>query len=217
MRLSGTFWPLGDLGEPEERLQAHADARESVGSALLAVDHADGVADLDPGLAERLDRLDRSPAGGDDVLDEAGQLALLEGAFEPVPGAVRLRLLADDQEREARGEGSRGREWDGAELGAGKASCVRLDLLCGLCNRVAERPEQLGAGLEAVLVQIELRAPARAEAEIAFEVGDLPPGRNERLPLHYPRAVESSSRACASSRSAPAEPSASETIEPSPK
>src|SRR5436190_22567262 len=101
MRFCCAFWPLGDFGEPEERLEPHAESRESVGSALLAVDHADGVADPDPGLAERLDRLDRSPAGGDDVLDEAGQAAPLQGPPEPVHGAVRLPPLPGREEREA--------------------------------------------------------------------------------------------------------------------
>jgi hypothetical protein len=50
--------------------------RELVDAALLAVDHADRSRHAEPRLAERRDRLDRRPAGGDDVLDEADALAL---------------------------------------------------------------------------------------------------------------------------------------------
>ena len=50
-------------------------ARELVDAALLAVDDADRVRHPQARLAQRLDRLDRRAAGGDDVLDEADALA----------------------------------------------------------------------------------------------------------------------------------------------
>ena len=59
-------------------------ARELVDAALLAVDDADRVGYTQSGVAERLDRLDRGPARGDDVLDQADALALLVHALEPV-------------------------------------------------------------------------------------------------------------------------------------
>src|SRR5438093_9024955 len=217
MRLCGTFRPLRDLGEPKERLEAHSDACERVGSALLSIDHADDVTDLDPGLAERLDRLHGGPSGSDHVLDEAGQLALFIGPLQAIAGAVGLRLLADDQERKARGQRRRCRERNRAELGAGKPDRVRLEGVGRLCNRLPQRAEQLGAGLEAVLVEVEARAAARTEDEVALEIRVLAKSEGELLAVHYPRAVESSSRACDSSRSAPGAPSASETIDPSPK
>jgi hypothetical protein len=43
-------------------------ARESVGSALLAVDHTDGRTDDETGFADRRDGLDERAARGHDVL-----------------------------------------------------------------------------------------------------------------------------------------------------
>ena len=117
-----------ELGGEEQRPQAHAGGGERVGSALLAVDHADGVPHLETGLAQGLDRRDRGAAGGDHVLDEADQLARLEDALEAVGGAVLLRLLADDQEGQAGGERRRGGQRDRAEVGPARRDGVRLDL-----------------------------------------------------------------------------------------
>ena len=102
----------------EDRPHSHRETRESVDSALLAVDDADRISALETGRAERLDGLRGGASGGDDVLDQAHALAGLEGAFEPVAGAVVLLGLADDQERETRAKRRRRGERDGAELGA---------------------------------------------------------------------------------------------------
>src|SRR5260221_11502488 len=101
MRLCGAFRGSEELSCPEERPQAHGLARETIGSALLTVDHALRRLDDEARSAERLDRIEQGPAGRDDVLDEADALALLVGAFDPLCGAVFLRLLADDDERQA--------------------------------------------------------------------------------------------------------------------
>ena len=147
--------------------------RQFVAAALLPIDHADGRFARQTGLAERLDGVQRGPAGGDHVLEQADPLALLEDAFEPVGGAVLLRRLADEQERQPGGERRGRRERNGAELGAGEAGRVRLLLRDGVGERLAQRAEQVGAGLEAVLVEVVARAAARAQDEVAFEVGVL--------------------------------------------
>src|SRR5262245_46016414 len=100
MRISGTFCRLEQFGGPKERPQTHGVARESVRSTLLPIHHADRDSALQTGRSERLDGLDRGPAGRHHVLDQADPLPWLESALQPVLGAVLLRLLADDQERQ---------------------------------------------------------------------------------------------------------------------
>ena len=46
---------------------------------------------------------------------------------------------------------------------------VGLALLDGLGERLAERTQDLGLGLEAVLVEVPRRATTRAEDEVALE------------------------------------------------
>src|SRR6476620_1610096 len=89
MRLCGTF---PELRAREERAEAHRDAGERVDPSLLAVDHANRVRHTQSGLAERLDGLDCRPAGGDDVLDEADAVAVLEGALDAIGRPVLLGL-----------------------------------------------------------------------------------------------------------------------------
>ena len=71
MRICGGF---EQLRGPKERPQANPVAGELVDAALFAVDHADRVGDTQARLAECRDGLDRRPAGGDDVLDQADAL-----------------------------------------------------------------------------------------------------------------------------------------------
>src|SRR3954467_5577185 len=97
MRFCGAFGQFYQLCRSEERAQPDADARKRVRPALLTVDHHDRRADLETGLAQRLDRLDRGACRGDDVLDEAHPLARLEGALESIGGALLLSLLAHSQ------------------------------------------------------------------------------------------------------------------------
>jgi len=184
MRFCGAFRVAQELGGPEKGLQAHPFFGERILPTLLAVDDADRRADLKPGLPERLHGLDRCARRGHDVLDEAHALAHFEGAFEPVRGAVALRVLADDQERSARCERGRSRESNGAELGPGEAGRLRLVLANGRGDQVTERPEQLGPSLEAVLVEVVPRAPARAQQEVALEVCVLAERRAELVAVH---------------------------------
>ncbi len=51
MRLYGELTPLDDFGRTEQRVQAHAEAREGVGTALLPVDDTDGCAAFQASLA----------------------------------------------------------------------------------------------------------------------------------------------------------------------
>ena len=77
--------------------------------------------------------------------------------------------------------------------------------------------EQVGAGLEAIFVQIELRPLARAEDEVALEVG-VPADRGRELAAGHPdRAAPRASRASGSRRSASGVPSPTLSIEPSSK
>ena len=74
------------------------------------------------------------------------------------------------------GGGGGGGQRHRAELGAGQAHGIRLDLGNGLGDSLAQRAEQVGPGLEAVLVEVVARAPPRAEQKVALEVGVLPQG-----------------------------------------
>src|SRR6266498_5269715 len=217
MRFCGTFCPVQELGGPKERPQTHSGPRERVRSAFLPVDHADGRSDPQAGLAERFDSLHSGTARGDHVLDQADELAFLKEALEPVPRPVVLRLLAHDQERQAGRERGRRDQGNCAQLGTGEPLGLGLELARRLCDASAEGAEQLGPGLEAILVEVVTRAASGAQDEVALEVGVLPQRRPQLAWLHQLRAVASSSRAWPSKRSASAEPSVSETIEPSPK
>src|SRR2546421_229622 len=98
---------------------------------------------LEPGLAQGLDRGDRGAAGGDHILDETGQLSRFEDALEAVRGPVLLRLPAHDQEGNARGERGGGGQRDRAELGAGQAHGIRLNLGNGLRDSLPPPAEQV--------------------------------------------------------------------------
>src|SRR6266508_4785323 len=154
MRFCCTFSAFGELGRAKKGLEPHADARERVYSPLLAVDDAQGRTALQAGLAKRLHSADRRASGRDDVLDEADALARIEDALDPLRSPVLLRLLPDDEERQTRGQRRGGREGNGSELGAGEPGSLRLPLTDRLRQPLAERPEEVGLSLEAVLVQV---------------------------------------------------------------
>src|SRR5690348_4560117 len=86
----------------------------------------------------------------------------------------------------------------------------------GRRDQRSERAEQVGAGLEAVLVEVVARAPARAQHEVALEVRVLAQRGAELVAIH-PRAATRSSRAGESSRSASGAPLPTVTNEPSSK
>ena len=121
-------------------------------------------------VAEHIERLHRCTSRRDDVLDEADALARFVEPFEPVRSPVLLGGLADDQERQARGQRGSRRECHRTELRAGEPNRVRLVLGDGCCDVLAERREQVGPGLEPVLVEVVARAPPRAKDEVALEV-----------------------------------------------
>src|SRR5919108_4077011 len=214
MRISGDKLSIEELGGPEERPQADGLARERVHAPLLAVDDADRGPAPQARLAERVDGLRSGSARRDDVLDEACCRARLEDALEAVLRAVVLGFLADDDERETRRERRRRGERDGAELRAGEERRLRLVLAHRPGNPVAERSEQVGPGLEAILVEVVAGAATRPEDEVAFEVRVLPQ-RARELGVVHPRTARSASRPSSSRRSESGEPSGSETIEPS--
>src|ERR671931_378113 len=147
MRVCGTFCRFEQLLGAKKGPQADTEARETVRSALLAVDDAERRPALQTRCADRLDGLAGGTAGGDDVLDEANHLAPLEYAFETLRRAVRLRLLADDQERQARRERRRSGQRDGAELGACQAVGLGLELPHGDREALAESGQQFRACL----------------------------------------------------------------------
>src|SRR5829696_4735866 len=192
----GGLRALEQLSCPKKGPQAHPDTRELVGSALLPVDHTDRCAALQAGLAKRLDGRDCGASGGHDILDEAHPLASLEGALDAVGGAVVLRLLADDQERQPRGERRGGGEGNGAELGACEPRSGRFVLADDRGDSRADRLEELRLRLEAVLVEVVGGAAAGAEDEITLEEGVLA----ERRPQLVIGHARSSSSSRASSR-----------------
>ena len=78
MRFCGGFLHRQQLSCPKKGHKAGSAARQSVGSALLAVEHADRDSAFQAGFADGIERLDDGAAGGDDVLYEAHALARLE-------------------------------------------------------------------------------------------------------------------------------------------
>src|SRR3990172_4876386 len=170
MRVCWHFSGLEQLARAKERHETDAEGRESLAPALFPVDDADRRPALELGAAEGLDRLRGRATAGDDVLDEADDLPRPEHALEQAAGAVALRLLAHDQEGEPGLERRGGGQRDRPELGACEERRVRL-LLAGLRgDPLPERPQEVGAGLEAVLVEVVARAPAGAQNEVALEV-----------------------------------------------
>ena len=216
MRFCGGFLCREQVYCPKKGHKTGSTAGESVDSALLAIDHTDGDPALQTGLPERLESLNRGSSRGDDVLDEADALAWFEDPFQAIRSPVLLRLVADDQERQARGErGCRGED-DCTQLRARDAHGFRLVLRNRGGDVVTEHGQQVGPGLEAVLVQVVARAAARAQEEVALEVGVLAKRRSELVALHD-RAERIASRARGISREASGESPAMEIIDPSAK
>ena len=184
IRVCGTFSCFRKVGNSKQRHKPHAKPGQSVASAFLAVDHADSMTDGQVGIAQSLDGTRGGPARSDHVLDEADELARLGDALQAVVGAVALRLLADDQKRQSGRERCRGRERDRAQLGAGESNRVGLRGANRIRERLSERRQQLGPRLEAVLVEVVGRAPARAQDEIALEIGVLAQRRRQLGALH---------------------------------
>src|SRR6188472_1859296 len=216
MRFCGGFLRWKQVSCSKKRHQTHSAARESVHSALFAIQHADCDSALETGLADGLDRVQQRTAGGDNVLDQADSLTGLEGAFEAVRGSVLLGRGAHDHERDARRERRRGRERYGTQLRTSEPRCVGL-VLGDLGGKVlAERREHVRLRLEAVLVEVVARPAARAEDEVALEVRVVEERGAELVALHAPTARRAS-RACARSTAACGESPWSETSEPSAK
>ena len=170
MRFCGGFRSRKPLSCSKQGHETGSTARQGVGSALLAIHHADCDSALEAGFAKRIERLDGGSARGNDVLDEADALARLVRTLEAVRSPVVLRLLADDQERNAGGE-RRGRgEGDGSQFRAGEPHRLRLVLGNRRSDVLAEGRQQVRLGLEAVLVEVVARAAAGSEDEVALEV-----------------------------------------------
>ena len=125
-----------------------------------------------------------------------------------------LASFADDEEREPGRERGGGRERHGAELRPGKP----VDPLPGdrVGDPATELSEQLGLGLEAVLVEVVARPAAGAQDEVTLKVRPLSDPPSE-LGVVHPRALASALRPSGMSRSPGAVDGASETIEPSSK
>ena len=73
---------------------------------------------------------------------------------------------------------------DGAELGAGKASRTRIHLAGGRGEPLAQGSEQVGPGLEPVLVEVVPRTAARAQQKITFEIRVLANRAEQRRVVH---------------------------------
>src|SRR3954454_16173410 len=217
MRFCGGFLPRHQVSCPEKGAETDRVARESVGPALLPIDHTNGGADDEPGLTESRDRLHERSAGGHDVLHQTHELALLEGAFEPVRGAVGLRLVTDDHERQpSRERGGRG-ERHRTEHGRSEAHGLRLVLADGGGDPLTERGEKVRPCLEAELVEVVARALAGPQKEVALEVGRREEPLAELRVVHRRPAATSTWRASGSSRAASGEPAPNVTKDPSSK
>ena len=126
MRVCGGFLDRKPLSCPKGAPDGSA-AGQSVGSALLPIDHADRDSALQAGFAKTVERLDRGAARGDDVLDEQTRSP---GSYAPRGGPHRvvLRLLRTirngrpEERRRCSGEGDR------AQLRAGEPHCIGLVL-----------------------------------------------------------------------------------------
>ena len=105
---------------------------------------------------------------------------------------------------------------DGAKLGPCEPDGLRLVLGDRGGDVVAEGGQQVGARLEAVLVQVVVRRAAGAEDELALEIRVLADGCRKLVPLHG-RAARRTSRACATRRAASEPAPWSEVSEPSAK
>src|SRR5262249_51033274 len=121
------------------------------------------------------------PAGRDDVLHEAHQLARAAEPFKPVRGAIFLRLTAHDDEGPSGRHGCRSCQRDGSERGPRKPDGIWLNVLHDGGEALSELPQQFRLRLEAVLVEVVARALAGAEHEIAFEQRVLDEQLTERV------------------------------------
>jgi aspartate/methionine/tyrosine aminotransferase len=101
--------------------------------------------------------------------DVLGALARLERALDPFCRAVFLGLTADDDERQAGRHRCRSCQRDRSQSRSGETDSVRLVLSRCLCQLHSERPQDLGLGLEAVLVQVPRRAAPGPKHEVALE------------------------------------------------
>src|SRR5262249_59905922 len=113
----------------------------------------------------------------------------LEGPFEAVVRPVALARLTDDQEWQSRAKRGRSRERDGAQFGPREQRRVRLDLGHLRGDPLRQRREQLRPRLEAVLVQVVARPAARAQHEVALDVGVLA-NRRKKLGVVHRRGYE---------------------------
>src|SRR5450759_650477 len=194
-------------------------ARELIGSALFAVDDADSCAADETGFPDRLNRLKGGSARCHHVFDQTDQLTRFAYTFELVRGAVPFCLLAHDQERQPRRKRGGGGECNRTELRRGDADGLGLVLGDGDGDLLADGTEQLGHSLEAVLVEVVLGMPARAQDEIALEIGALDQHLDQILLVHDPSGLARarSSRPCLSSSSAAASSGPSSSSVPSAK
>src|SRR6266545_409095 len=216
MRLCGGFLRFEQLSCTKQGHQSGSTAGESVHSAFLPIDDADGNSTLQTSLPERFQGFQGGSAGGDDVLDETYALARFVVAFEPLLRPVLLRRLAHNQEGQAGRERRCRRQRNRPQLGTGQPHRVRLVLGDGGCEVLAERGEQVRPGLEAILVEVIARAAPRPKHEVAFEIGVLAERGGELFPSHD-RATRTAWRASGIKRVAWGESPSTETIEPSPK
>lgn len=92
----------------QQGVQPHPGVGQVLPPALLPVEEHHGVADLQPGGAERRGGLQHGGAAGDKVLDEEAGLAGAEGALDGLAGAVLLDLLAAHEHGDGVGDGDAG-------------------------------------------------------------------------------------------------------------
>ena len=174
MRLCGGFLRREQLSCPKKRHETDATARESVRSALLAVD-ARRPRFGTPGRLRGGRRRPRATAPPE-VTTSSTRQTRSPGSKTPssrfaVPysfAALRtIRNGSPDESDAAAASATAPSSGPASRSASGSCSATVAAM------RSPSAREQLGPRLEAVLVEVVVRAPARAQDEVALEVGVL--------------------------------------------
>src|SRR5205823_5900117 len=151
----------------EERRVRDAFLADVVFAALTAVQHHDKMNHIEARVAQHLDRAERVAAGRDHVLDHCDALARRDASLDLLRGAVALRLLADEEQRQS----GLHRHSPAKQYGSELWRCEALRLFRHELSKMrAEALEQVGLGLEQEFVEVSIGLLAGAQDELALQV-----------------------------------------------
>ncbi len=176
-------------------MQAHAEAREGVHTALFPVDDTDGRAAFQTSLPYGPDGIGRDAPP--EVTTSSTSTTRSPGSNAPssrfaVPYAFASPRTIRNGSREASeaaaASATAPSSGPAIRTASGSTSAIRSG------EPRAERLEQLGHGLEPVLVQVVPRPPPRAQDEVALEVRVL--AQRGEQSARRPRYVGARCRAC---------------------